>query len=50
MNFNASSPITWIIALFLIVAGFAVARETWRKLAHAWDEALMVAHERGFHA
>jgi branched-chain amino acid transport system permease protein len=50
MNFNASSPITWIIALFLIVAGFVVARETWRRLAHAWDDALMAAHEKGYHA
>jgi branched-chain amino acid transport system permease protein len=50
MNFNASSPITWIIALFLIVGGFVVARETGRRLAHAWDDALTAAHERGFHA
>jgi branched-chain amino acid transport system permease protein len=50
MNFNASSPITWIIALFLIVAGFFVTRETWRRLAHAWDDALMAAHEKGYHA
>jgi branched-chain amino acid transport system permease protein len=50
MNFNASSPITWILALFLIVGGFVVARETWRRLARAWDDALTAAHERGFHA
>jgi branched-chain amino acid transport system permease protein len=50
MSFNASSPITWIIALFLIVGGFVVARETWRGLARAWDDALTVAHERGYHA
>ncbi|KRR04213.1 ABC transporter permease [Bradyrhizobium jicamae] len=50
MSFNASSPITWIIALFLIVGGFVVARETWRRLARAWDDALTVAHERGYHA
>jgi branched-chain amino acid transport system permease protein len=50
MNFNASSPITWIIALFLIVGGFFVARETWRRLARAWDDALTAAHERGYHA
>ena len=50
MNFDASSPITWIIALFLIVAGFVAARQTWRRLAHAWDDALMAAHEKGYHA
>lgn len=50
MSFNASSPITWIIALFLIVGGFVVARETWRRLARAWDDALTSAHERGYHA
>jgi branched-chain amino acid transport system permease protein len=50
MSFNASSPITWIIALFLTVGGFFVARETWRRLARAWDDALTAAHERGYHA
>jgi branched-chain amino acid transport system permease protein len=50
MSFNASSPITWIVALFLIVGGFFVARETWRRLARAWDDALTAAHERGYHA
>ena len=50
MNFDASSPITWIIALFLVVAGFVAARQTWRRLAHAWDDALMAAHEKGYHA
>ena len=50
MSFNASSPITWIIALFLVVGGFVVARETWRRLARAWDDALTAAHERGYHA
>jgi len=50
MNFDASSPITWIIALFLIVAGFVAARQTWRKLAQAWDDALSSAHEKGYHA
>jgi branched-chain amino acid transport system permease protein len=50
MSFNASSPITWIIALFLTVGGFFVARETWRRLARAWDVALTAAHEGGYHA
>jgi len=50
MSFNASSPITWIIALFLIVAGSVAARLTWRRLAQAWGDALSAAHERGYHA
>jgi branched-chain amino acid transport system permease protein len=50
VNFNASSPITWIIALFLIVAGSVAARLTWRRLAQAWGDALSAAHERGYHA
>jgi branched-chain amino acid transport system permease protein len=50
MSFNASSPITWTIALFLIVGGFVVARETWRRLARAWDDAMTAAHEEGYHA
>ena len=50
MSFNASSPITWIVSLFLIVAGFVVARKTWSWLARAWDDALMAAREKGYHA
>jgi branched-chain amino acid transport system permease protein len=50
MSFNASSPITWAVALFLAVAGFFVARITWRWLARAWDEALTVARDKGYHA
>jgi len=50
INFNASSPVTWIVALFLIVAGFVVARKTWSWLARAWDDALTAAREKGHHA
>jgi len=50
MSFNASSPITWALALVLIVAGFLVARKTWSLLAKAWDEALTTARDRGYHA
>ena len=50
MSFNASSPITWAVALFLAVAGYFVARITWRWLAMAWDEALTVARDKGYHA
>ena len=50
MSFNASSPITWVLTAFLIVAGFIVARRTWTWLARAWDEALTVARDKGYHA
>lgn len=49
MNFNAASPVTWILALFLIGAGFVVARKTWTWLASAWDDALTAARAKGYH-
>src|SRR6185295_4528719 len=48
MSFNAASPITWVLAAFLIVAGYIVARRTWTWLARAWDEALTAAREKGY--
>jgi len=50
MSFNTSSPITWIVALFLIVAGFGAARKTWNQLTRAWDDALTAARDKGYHA
>ena len=50
VNFNTSSPITWTLALILIVAGFAVARKTWSWVARAWDDALTAARDKGYHA
>jgi branched-chain amino acid transport system permease protein len=50
MSFNTSSPITWIVALFLIVAGFVAARKTWSQLTRAWDDALTAARDKGYHA
>jgi branched-chain amino acid transport system permease protein len=50
MSFNASSPATWIVALFMIVAGFIVARKTWIWLARAWDDALTAARDKEHHA
>jgi branched-chain amino acid transport system permease protein len=49
IGFNASSPIVWLIALVLIIAGFFVARRTWSWLVHAWDEALTAARDKGYH-
>ena len=48
--FNASSPITWIVAAILLVGGFFVARKTWTGVAHAWDDALTTTREKGVHA
>ena len=49
MNFNVSSPTTWIVAFLLIVVGFVSARKTWSRLALAWDDALKAAREKGYH-
>ena len=49
MNFNVSSPTTWIVAFLLIVVGFVTARKTWSRLALAWDDALKAAREKGYH-
>ena len=48
--FNAASPITWGLALVLLVGGFFVARKTWTRVAHSWDDALVVAREKGLAA
>jgi branched-chain amino acid transport system permease protein len=48
--FNAASPVTWIISLVLVVGGFFVARMTWKRVAHAWDEALTAARAKGLAA
>jgi branched-chain amino acid transport system permease protein len=48
--FNAASPITWGLALVLLVGGFFVAHKTWTRVAHSWDDALVVAREKGLAA
>jgi branched-chain amino acid transport system permease protein len=50
INFNASSPVTWLAALALIIGGFIVARKTWIRLAQAWDDALTAARDTGYSA
>jgi branched-chain amino acid transport system permease protein len=50
INFNASSPITWLAAIVLIIGGFLVARRTWIRLAQAWDDALATARDKGYSA
>lgn len=44
--FNAASPVTWMISAVLIVAGFFIARITWKRIAQAWDEALTQARAK----
>ncbi len=48
--FNAASPITFGLAAALLIGGFFVARKTWTRVAGAWDNALVVAREKGLAA
>lgn len=48
--FNAASPVTWIVAVVLIVVGFVLARKSWRRVALAWDDALTAARAKGLAA
>jgi branched-chain amino acid transport system permease protein len=50
VHFNAASPLIWFLAVALITSGFVVARRTWRWVGNAWDEALVAARKKGFHA
>ena len=46
--FDATKPTTWLAAVVLVVAGFMVARFTWRRVAEAWDRAATIARDRGY--
>jgi branched-chain amino acid transport system permease protein len=46
--FAATAPVTWAIAIVLLIGGFLVARITWRRIAEAWDRAATVARDRGY--
>jgi branched-chain amino acid transport system permease protein len=50
VGFDAASPLIWASAAILLIGGFVVARITWRRIAHAWDEALSLAREKGIAA
>jgi branched-chain amino acid transport system permease protein len=50
VRFNADSPLIWILAVALVIGGFVVARQTWKWVRKAWDEALIAAREKGFYA
>jgi branched-chain amino acid transport system permease protein len=44
--FNAASPLTWGVTLLLVIGGFALARLSWNRVAHAWDETLTAARAK----
>jgi branched-chain amino acid transport system permease protein len=46
--FDVTRPVTWVIAVVLVVGGFIVARITWRRIAEAWDRAASIARDRGY--
>ena len=50
VSFDAASPLIWATAAILSIGGFAVARLTWRQVAHAWDDASSVARDKGIAA
>ena len=46
--FDATKPLTWVVAAALVIGGFLVARITWRRVAEAWDRAATIARDRGY--
>jgi branched-chain amino acid transport system permease protein len=50
VSFDAASPFIWAIAAVLTIGGFWVARITWTRIAHAWDDALSDARQKGIAA
>ena len=46
--FDATKPTTWLAAAVLVIAGFVVARFTWRRVTEAWDRAATIARDRGY--
>jgi branched-chain amino acid transport system permease protein len=50
VSFDAASPYIWAMAAIFLIGGFLVARITWSRVGHAWDEATSAARERGMAA
>ena len=50
VNFDAASPYIWAMAAILMIGGYLVARKTWTRVGHAWDDATSVAREKGIAA
>jgi branched-chain amino acid transport system permease protein len=47
ISFDAASPMIWAMSVVLPVGGFLVARRTWIRVAHAWNDAAGAAREKG---
>jgi branched-chain amino acid transport system permease protein len=50
VNFDAASPYIWAMSAVLLIGGFLVARKSWTRVRHAWDDATSVAREQGIAA
>jgi branched-chain amino acid transport system permease protein len=50
VSFDAASPYIWAIAAVLLIGGFLVARQTWIRVAQAWDDASSSARDKGIAA
>jgi branched-chain amino acid transport system permease protein len=50
VNFDAASPYIWAMATILLIGGYWVARKTWTRVGHAWDDATSGARDKGLAA
>jgi branched-chain amino acid transport system permease protein len=50
VSFDAASPYIWAIAAVLLIGGFFAARQTWIRVAQAWDDASGSARDKGIAA
>jgi branched-chain amino acid transport system permease protein len=50
VGFDAASPYVWATAVVLLIGGFLVARQTWTRVAQAWDDASGSARDKGIAA
>jgi branched-chain amino acid transport system permease protein len=50
VSFDAASPYIWATAGVLLIGGFLVARQTWIRVAQAWDDASGTARDKGIAA
>ena len=50
VSFDAASRYIWAMSAVLLIGGFLVARRTWTRVRHAWDDATGAAREQGIPA
>jgi branched-chain amino acid transport system permease protein len=50
VNFDAASPYIWAMAAILLIGGYLVARKTWTRVGHAWDDATSGVRQKGVDA